>query len=71
MKHLELTEQIKLTMRRLKASNIRDAVKHAQAALDNGADPCEALCIIEDYANNIDPDHEDNVVSINQVARHE
>ncbi|MGX5913915.1 hypothetical protein ACR0ST_04215 [Aliidiomarina sp. Khilg15.8] len=66
-----LSKQILHNMLRLKASNIRDAVKHAQAAIDAGADPCEALCIIEDYANDVDPDHEDNVISISKVTNYE
>lgn len=55
MKNLEISAQITQMMNMLNASSIRDAVAYAQAKLDAGADPCETLCIIEDYANSIYP----------------
>lgn len=67
----ELATHIKTTMLRVKASTVRDAARHLELALENGADPCEALDIIEQYADSLDPDIKSNVVPIDQGGRHE
>lgn len=58
-------------LRKLEAKGIRKAVHFAEARLNEGADPVEALCLVEGYANSIDPEHKDNVVSISQGNRDE
>lgn len=51
-------------LKKATAIGIRKAIEFASQKIDRGADPVEGLCFVEDYANSIDPDKANTVVSI-------
>lgn len=57
---------VRTELRKLQAKGIRKAVQFAEEGIDQGADPVEGLCLVEDYANSIDPDKTSTVVSISE-----
>lgn len=57
-------------LRKYQAKGIRKAVNIALLLIDHGADPAEGVCIIEDYATELESITPSNVVHITQWGRH-